>query len=191
MIDYYIHQIGDISSPETYKRLKSILDNRCICSRKKMEELGIEHNYEKSSFKLDIPPEKEWMYYTDDIHKDKVSLSDPSNRFIQRSIERKYHRDFTCFDYNYIGIAISKDIETIPKELTHGLAVGEVQVQDLISEDYIEGLILSFCGEALTNKTTLEIIDAIATLCERCELPLTIYNYEGNVIKEKTSKKTK
>lgn len=48
MIDYYIHQIGDISSPETYKRLKSILDNRCICSRKKMEELGIEHNYERA-----------------------------------------------------------------------------------------------------------------------------------------------
>lgn len=34
MLDYYIHQIGDINNPETYNRLKSILDTKFIHSRK-------------------------------------------------------------------------------------------------------------------------------------------------------------
>lgn len=144
MLDFYIHQIGHINEFETYNRLKSILDSKAIYSRKKLEEAEIIHNYEKSSFKLDIPPEKEYMYYTDDIHKDRVSLNDPNNRFIKKAIERKDHKFITCFDYDYIGLAISRDIEIIPSEETHGLALGEVQVQDFVSENFILGVILPF-----------------------------------------------
>ncbi len=34
MLEYYIHQIGDISDSKTYNRLKLILDAKCIYSRK-------------------------------------------------------------------------------------------------------------------------------------------------------------
>lgn len=191
MLDYYIHQIGDISSLETYNRLKSILDTRFIYSRKKLEEVGIIHNYESSSYKLDIPPEKEYMYYMKDIHKDRVSLSDPNNRFIKKAIEKKDHKNFTCFDYNYIAFAISKDIKIVPSEETHGLALGEVQVQDSISEEYIKGIILPFGVKDLNSESILKIIDMISELCDKSDMPLDIYSYEGEILKEKSSKKTK
>lgn len=191
MLDYYIHQIGNISNSETYNRLKSILNTRTIYSRKKLEEVGIIHNYNNSSYKLDIPPEKEYMYYMDDIHYDRVSLSDPNNRFIKKAIERKDHQFITCFDYNYISFAISKDIKIVPSEETHGLALGEVQVQDSISEEYIKGIILPFEVNDLDNENILKIIDMISELCNRSGMSLDIYNYEGELLKEKSSKKTK
>ena len=87
MLEYYIHQIGDISDSKTYNRLKSILDTKCIYSRKKLEEMGIVYSYENSSFKFDISPEKEYIYYMDDIHFDKVSLSDPNNKFVKKQLK--------------------------------------------------------------------------------------------------------
>ena len=89
MLEYYIHQIGDISDSKTYNRLNSIIDTKGIYSRKKLEEMGIVHSYENSSFKLDIPPKKAYMYYTDDIHFDRVSLSDPNNRFVKKPHTQK------------------------------------------------------------------------------------------------------
>ena len=191
MLEYYIHQIGDISDPKTYNRLNSILGTKGIYSRKKLEEMGIVHSYENSSFKLDIPPEKAYMYYTDDIHFDRVSLSDPNNRFIKKAIEKKDHKWITCFDYNFIAFAISKDIKVVPSEETHGLALGEVQVQDSISEEYIKGIILPFGVNDLYNENISKIVDMISELCNKNGMPLDIYNYEGDILKEKTNKKIK
>lgn len=191
MIDFYIHQIGHIANSETYNRLKSILDSRAIYSRKKLEEIGIVHNFENSSFKLDIPPEKEYMYYMDDIHKDRVSLSDPNNRFIKRAIEKKDHKTFTCFDYDYVALAVSKDIKIVPSNETHGLALGEVQVQDFVSENYILGIILPFSVDELLDDKISKIVDMISSICQSCDMPLDIYNYEGNILKEKSNRRIK
>lgn len=191
MLEYYIHQIGDISNPKVYSRLISILSNKGIYSRKKLEEMGIAHSYEDSSFKLDIPPESAYKFYTDDIHFDKVSLSDPNNRFIKRAIEKKTHKFITCFDYNFIAFAISKDIKVVPSEETHGLALGEVQVQDSISEEYIKGIILPFGLNDLYNENVSKIVDMISELCNKNEMPLNIYNYEGDLLKAKSNKKIK
>ena len=128
MIDFYIHQIGNIHHEKTYERLISILKSQTISSRDFLEKQGIKFENDNTSFKFDVPDEKKWMYYEDDIHKDRVSLSDPQNRFIKKSIERKDHQTFTCFDYDYIAFAVSRDVPLIPQEETHGLALGEVQV---------------------------------------------------------------
>ena len=191
MLDYYIHQIGDINNPETYNRLKSILDTKFIHSRKKLKEVGIIHNYENKSYKLNIPPEKEHMYYMDDIHYDRVSLSDPNNRFIKHAIKRKDHNSFTCFDYNYIAFAISKDIKIVSSEETHSLALGEIQVQDSIGEEFNKGIILPFEVDDLNNENILKIIDMISVLCDKSGIPLDIYNYKGELLKKKSNKKIK
>lgn len=60
--------------------------------------MGIVHSYENSSFKLDIPLEKAYMYYTDDIHFDRVSLSDPNNRFVKKPHTHKFSRRNSYFD---------------------------------------------------------------------------------------------
>lgn len=191
MLEYYIHQIGDISDPKTFYRLKSILDTKCIYSRKKLEEMGIVYSYENSSFKFDISPEKEYIYYMDDIHFDKISLSDPNNKFVKKAIEMKSHKVINCFDYDYIAFAISKDIKVVPKEETHGLELGEVQVQDLISEEYIKGIILPFEKNDLYNENISKIVDMISEFCNKNGMPLDIYNYEGDLLKGKTNKKAK
>ena len=159
MLDYYIHQIGDINNPETYNRLKSILDTKFIHSRKKLKEVGIIHNYENKSYKLNIPPEKEHMYYMDDIH--------------------------------YIAFAISKDIKIVSSEETHSLALGEIQVQDSIGEEFIKGIILPFEVDDLNNENILKIIDMISVLCDKSGIPLDIYNYKGELLKKKSNKKIK
>lgn len=141
------------------------------------------------SFLFKLPPEEACWYYTDNIHFDRVSLSDPSDKFIKKAIERKDHKWITCFDYNYIAFAISKDIEVVPLEETHGLALGEVQVQDFISEEYIKGIVLPFGLKDLYNEATSKIIDKISELCDRNGMPLDIYSYEGELLKEKSSKK--
>ncbi len=191
MLDFYIHQIGDIRDLETYDRLKSILSSRAIYSRKKLEEFGIVHNYKNSSFKLDIPSGKEDMYYTDDIHKGRVSLSDPNNRFIKRAIESRDHINITCFDYDYIALAVSRDIQIVPFSETCGLALGEVQVQDLVSENYISGIILPFSTNDLLDDKVLKFLDKITSICNYYNMPLDIYNYKGDILKEKSNKKTK
>ncbi len=151
--------------------------------------MGIVHSYEDSSFKLDIPPEKEYKYYMDDIHFDRVSLSDPNNKFIKKAIRMKSHKVINCFDYNYIAFAISKDIKVVPSEETHGLELGEVQVQDLVSEEYIKGIILPFEKKDLYNENILKIVDMISEFCNKKGMPLDIYNYEGELLKKKLIKK--
>lgn len=131
------------------------------------------------------------MYYNDDIHKDRVSLSDPQNRFIKKAIERKDHQFITCFDYDYIAFAISREVPVVPKEQTKVLALGEVQVQDKIDSEYIVGLILPFSKEQLVDDSTELIIDKISEICNQNDFPLDIYNYEGELLKQKTQKKIK
>lgn len=191
MLEYYIHQIGDISDSKTYNRLKLILAAKCIYSRKKLEEMGLVYSSGNSPFKFDIPHEKEYKYYMDDIHFDRVSLSDPNNKFIKKAIRMKSHKVINCFDYNYIAFAISKDIKVVPSEETHGLELGEVQVQDLVSEEYIKGIILPFEKKDLYNENILKIVDMISEFCNKKGMPLDIYNYEGELLKEKTNKKAK
>ncbi len=184
MIDFYIHQIGSINNEKTYERLSKILQSKVIASRDYLEKHGISFNYDNTSFNLDIPQGKEWMFYDSDIHKDRVSLSDPQNRFIKKAIERKDHQNFTCFDYDYIALAISKDVPIIPIDETKGLALGEVQVKDKIDSEFIVGLILPISKEQLVDENLNMIVDIISEFCMKKGLPLNIYNYEGELLKE-------
>ncbi len=152
---------------------------------------GISFSYDDTSFKLDIPQGKEWMYYDEDIHKDRVSLSDPQNRFIKKSIELKDHQTFTCFDYDYIALAVSKDVPIIPKEETKGLALGEVQVKDKIDSEFIVGLILPISKEQLVDEKLNMFVNTISELCMKNGLPLNIYNYEGELLKERVKRLSK
>ena len=190
MIDYYIHQIGNIQNEKTYERLVSILKSQMICSRGFLEKQGIKFEYDNTSFELDIPDDKKWMYYEDDIHKDRVSLSDPQNRFIKKAIEKKDHKNFTCFDYGYIAFAVSRDVPLVSQQETHGLSLGEVQVKDKIDSQYIVGLILPIPEEQLQDEKNIQIVDAFVNVCEKNGLPLDIYNYEGILISKKKQIKT-
>lgn len=191
MINYYIHQIGNINDKRTYERLINILKSKAICSRGFIEKEGINFEYGNPSFKLDIPEDKKWMYYDEDIHKNRVSLSDPENRFIKKCIDKKDEENYTCFNYNYIAFAISREVPIVPKEQTKGLAIGEVQVSNKIDLEYIEGLILPFSQEQLQHEEIKLFVDKIYEICEKNDLPLNIYNYAGELIKQKSSKKTK
>ena len=190
MIDFYIHQIGNIQNEMTYERLISILKSQTISSRDFLEKQGIKFEYDNTSFKLVIPDDKKWMYYEEDIHKDRVSLSDPQNRFIKKAIERKDHQTFTCFDYDYIAFAVSRDVPLVPQEDTHGLALGEVQVKDKVDSQYIVGLILPITEEQMQNEKNVQIVDAFVSICEKNGFPLDIYNYEGLLIGKKKQIKT-
>ena len=190
MIDFYIHQIGNIQNEKTYERLISILKSQTISSRDFLEKQGIKFEYDNTSFKLDIPDDKKWMYYEEDIHKDRVSLSDPQNRFVKKAIERKDHQTFTCFDYDYIAFAVSRDVPLVPQEDTYGLALGEVQVKDKVDSQYIVGLILPITEEQLQDEKNIQIVETFASVCEKNGFPLDIYNYEGILIGRKKQIKT-
>ena len=184
-MDYYIHQIGDINEEKTYERLIKILKSKIIASRDYLEKNGIHFDYDNTSFKLDIPTGKEFMYYDEDIHKDRVSLSDPQNRFIKKAIERKDHQFITCFDYDYIAFAISRDIPIVSKDQTRGLALGEVQVKNKIDSEFIVGLILPFSLEQIQDEKNMLIVNKISEICSHNDFPLDIYNYEGYLLKSK------
>jgi len=184
-LEYYIHQIGSIKEKSTYERLISILKNKVIASRDYMEKSGIEFIDYNLPFQLDISNEKETMYYTDDIHKDRVSLSDPENKFIKVAINVQDHRFITCFDYDYIAFAVSRDVSIVPEQETKGLAFGEVQVKDKIDSDYIMGLILPFSKQQLLDERCVEIIEKVADICNQNNFPLDIYNYDGDLLKGK------
>ena len=190
MIDFYIHQIGNIQNEKTYERLISILKSQTISSRDFLEKQGIKFQHDNTSFKLDIPDDKKWMYYEEDIHKDRVSLSDPQNRFIIKAIEKKDHQIFTCFDYDYIAFAVSRDVPVVPQVETRGLALGEVQVKDKVDFQYIVGLILPIPEEKLQDEKNVQIIETFTTICEKNGFPLDIYNYEGVLIGKKKQIKT-
>ena len=185
MIDFYIHQIGNIQNKKTYERLINILKSQTISSRDFLEKQGIKFEYDNTSFKLNIPENKKWMYYEEDIHKDRVSLSDPQNRFIKKAIEKKDHQMFTCFDYDYIAFAVSRDIPLEAQEETRGLALGEVQVKDKVDSQYIVGLILPITEEQMQDEKNMQIVEAFASLCEKNGFPLDIYNYEGVLLYKK------
>ena len=163
----------------------SILRSQTISSRDFLEKQEIKFENDNASFKLDVPENKKWMYYEEDIHKDRVSLSDPQNRFIKKSIEKKDHQMFTCFDYDYIAFAVSRDVPLVPQEETHGLALGEVQVKDKVDSQYIVGLILPITEEQMQDEKNIQIVEAFASLCEKNGFPLDIYNYEGVLLDKK------
>ena len=163
----------------------SILKSQTIGSRDFLEKQEIKFENDNPSFKLDIPENKKWMYYEEDIHKDRVSLSDPQNRFIKKSIEKKAHQMFTSFDYDYIAFAVSRDVPLVPQEETHGLALGEVLVKDKVDSQYIVGLILPITEEQMQDEKNIQIVEAFASLCEKNGFPLDIYNYEGVLLDKK------
>lgn len=136
-------------------------------------------------FKLNISKGKEWAYYKEDIHKDIVSLSDPKNEFVQKAIEIKDHRIITCFDYDYMAFAVSRDVPIMPKEQTRGKALGEVCVKNKIDSKYIVGLIIPFSKEMLLNQNVSMIVDRLSEICRQNDFPLDIYNYEGDLLKAK------
>ena len=184
-MEYYIHQIGNMYEKSTYERLIKILKSKIIASRSFLESNGMDFDYANRTFKLDIPKGKEWMYYEDDIHKDRVSLSDPQNRLIKKAIELKSTNDITCFNYENIAFAISREVPIVSKDQTRGLAIGEVQVKDKIDSEHIIGLIIPFSQEQLLSANNLLIIDKFSEICNQFGFPLDIYNYEGELLKEK------
>ena len=190
MIEFYIHQIGNIQNEKTYERLISILKSQTISSRDYLEKQGIKFQNDNPPFKLAIPENKKWMYYEEDIHKDRVSLSDSQNRVIKKAIEKKDHQMFTCFDYDYIAFAVSRDVPLVPQEETYGLALGEVQVKDKVDSQYIVGLILPITEEQMQDEKNIQIVEEFASLCEKNGFPLDIYNYEGLLIRKKKQIKT-
>ena len=183
-MDFYIHQIGNINSKETYDRLFLILNSKIIASRLFLKNNGMRQVIGNPVFELIIPNGKEWMYYEDDIHANRVSLSDPQNRFIKAAIRKKDHQEITCFDYDYMGIAISRDICIVPQEKTKGLAFGEVQVEEKIEKEYIIGLIIPISKEELQREEIKLYLGKIIEMCEENNFPLDIYNYEGKKIFE-------
>ena len=96
-------------------------------------------------------------------------------RLVKKSIEKKSHATWTCFDYDNIAIAISKEIITlaISSEDLKYLVPSEVQIKDKISSEYFIGLLLPISKEQLQDKTYCEIVDIIAKICEEY-LPLNI-----------------
>ena len=92
---------------------------------------------------------------------------------------------FTCFDYDYIAFAVSRDVPLVPQEETHGLALGEVQVKDKVDSQYIVGLILPITEEQMRDEKNIQIVEAFASLCEKNGFPLDIYNYEGVLLDKK------
>ena len=50
MIDFYIHQIGNIQNEKTYKRLIMILKRQTISSRDFLEKQGIKIENDNASF---------------------------------------------------------------------------------------------------------------------------------------------
>ncbi len=192
MLDCYIHQIGKINDEKTYKTLLSILKSRVICSRAYLKNnLGIIIRNEERPFDGKIP-KNEFYYDTNEKHKEVVSLSDSNDRLVKKSIEKKSHATWTCFDYDNIAIAVSKEIEilSMSSEDMKYLVPGEVQVKDKIDSEYFIGLLLPISKEQLQDETYCEIVNIIAKICEEY-LPLNIYNYEGELLKEKSNKKIK
>lgn len=182
-MEYYIHQIGDIHDGKTYEILVKILKSKTIASRKYLEQVGEKWDSASATFKQNIPKDKEWMYYKNDIHKDRVSLSDPFNRFIKKAIELKSHQFITCFDYNFLAFAISREVPIVSKDETQGLALGEVQVKDKIDSEYIVGLIVPFQKEDMSIEENVKYVDMLSQICEKYDFKLNIYNYEGELLK--------
>lgn len=182
MINCYFHQLGYIYDYNTLNKLVSILDLGAIGSRDYLASHGIKYD---SSFKLDIPHDKEWLYYPEDVHKDRVSLSDPNNRFIRRSIERKDSSKVACYSYNYLTLLISSDVPLVPKENTKGLAIGEEQVMDKIDNSYIIGILVPFCENDLLEQKNIDLINYISGLCRFRNYNFDIYNYEGRILNVK------
>lgn len=180
MEDFYIHQIGAIDNLETYKRLQKILEIGSLYSRKKMDELGIDYSSLEPVFCLNIKEGEEYKYYNEDIHYDIVSMSDPSNRFLQKAINKKI--EFDCFNPNFIALAISKDITPflVKKEEMHGAAIGEVQIKECVNKNFIKGLILPL--ENNCSRENLKLLEKLQRLCLECNFYLPIYNYEGNYL---------
>lgn len=182
MINYYFHQLGYIYDFDTLDKLASILDLGAIGSRVYLEKNGIKY---KSSFKLDIPYDKEWLYYPDGVHEDRVSLSDPNNRFVRRSIERKDSSQVACYSYNFLTLLVSRDVPIVSSENTKGLALGEVQVMDRIDNSYIIGILVPFDDNALLDERNLNIIENIKNICKFRNYELNIYNYDGKILNER------
>ncbi len=176
----YLHQIGNVNSFKTYEKLISILRLGCISSRKELENNGIKNDYDSSTFKLEVPKGKEWMYYSVDIHFDRVSLSNANNEFIRTAIELRDHANFSCFDYNNIGIVFSSQIDPIliDKDETKGLALGEVQVKEKLDLKFATGLVVPYELEELENATTYTIVDTLSLLCINAGYNLPIINYD-------------
>lgn len=190
MMEFYIYQIGNIQDKKIYENFISMLRNQTIGSKDFLEKQGIKFENGAAPFELNIPDYKRNMYYGEDIHKDRVSLSDPRNKFIKKAIEKKADQTFACFKYDYIGFAVSRDVPIVPQEETCGLALGEVQVKDKIDSQYIVGLILPITEEQMLDEACKKEVDTFLSICEQNGLPLDVYNYEGLLIGEKNQPKT-
>jgi hypothetical protein len=176
----YIHAIGEVTDELTYERLSKILNYKTLYSRKMLDELGIEHNG-ANKYGLEIPKGKEWMYYSqdEDIHYELVSLHDPSNHAISNAISKNI--SFNCFRPTKIAFAISKDVQTVPINETKGIDIGEVQVKGSISSEFITGIIIP-SSKLIPIEIQQLLCEKIKEACEKRDLILPIYDYQGNIL---------
>lgn len=186
LYSFYIHAIGEVNDENTYKRLLSILKQKNIYSRQKMDELGIKHNG-ANSYGLEITKENQDMFYNEDIHYNVISLHDPSNHLINRVIKK--NKEFGCFRPTKIALAISKDIPILPTSETKGIDIGEVQVRDSISIDYVVGIIIPN-NEYLTPDIQQLLCESLSQKFESEGLTLPIYDYQGNILYQPEPKNT-
>lgn len=181
----YIHAIGEVNEEKTYDRIVSILKYKNIYSRQKMDELGIQYDG-ANTYGLEIPSGKEFMFYSDDIHYDVISLHDPQHHLINRIIKK--NKEFGCFRPTKIALAISRDIPVLPINETKGIDIGEVQVKDLIPVNYIVGIIIPN-NEYLSPEVQQQLCEILKQKFESEGFNLPIYDYQGNVIYQPEPKK--
>lgn len=180
MTDFFIHAIGEVTEELTYERLKSILNDKAIYSRKRISEIKNE-TIGKNDYGLKIPKEKEWMYYDEDIHYDMISLHDTNNHFIKKAIEKDV--EFSCFRPTKIAFAISRDVPILDEKETKGTDIGEVQVKGEIPAFYINGIIIP-SEKYISEEVKQKLIEVINKICDDNDFSLPILNYKGDILYE-------
>ena len=179
---YYLHQIGDINEVCTYTVLNSILKNKAIFSRKKLDELGIEYvGLWKNSTSSTSDKDK---YIDSSAHYETISLFDPLHKWINKTI--LHNQSNFLFNPNGIGLVISRDVNLSANK--EGAEIGEVQVIDTISKDFICGIILP-TELMVTENLYQKIINKITEMCINQDWELPIYDYLGNQLYFPKSKK--
>jgi hypothetical protein len=179
---YYLHQIGDMNTVSTYTALNSILKNKAIFSRKKLDELGIEYGglWQNSTG----PTSDKFEYIDSSTHYEIISLFDPLHKWINKTILN--NQSNFLFNPNGIGLVISRDVNLSTNK--KGTEIGEVQVIDIISKDFICGIVLpneTMVAEVLYQK----LISKITEMCINQDWELPIYDYLGNQLYLPQSKK--
>ncbi|MFI3307397.1 MAG: hypothetical protein R3Y21_02400 [Mycoplasmatota bacterium] len=179
-MEYYIHSIGRVDDIKTYQKIESIIKLNMIASRKVLFDLGY-GEVQKTDFGRKIPKGKEYMYYKDDIHYNKISLHDSSHHLIKKLI-LKDETIVGCFDSSRVAFLISNQVQTLSLRQTKGIDIGEEQVEGTLDFSYVLGVIIPSLKYLPLEKRDI-IMDLISEIYKRNNLPVTFYSYDGTVIR--------